>query len=147
MSYAPNQLNNITNNTIISSSKQWRKPDLLARSAAREIDLQQKLKISSSQSSSQSSQPAAGLKEKENGVSNSQNKNELKRSTSTTSLSSSQGTTETTNKKKQFATFKFYLDNLDASDQAKIERGIKLLGAVSVLICLSIFIAIIIKHF
>lgn len=150
MSYASsNQLNNITNNNIISNSKQWRKPDLLARSATRELELQQKLKASTSSSANsqpssqqqqqQSSQTPLGASLKENGASSSsQSKTELKRTLSTTSnTSSSQGTaaagaaSETTNKKKKFASFKFYLDTLDPNDQAKIERGIKLLGAVS----------------
>ncbi|KAI9477896.1 MAG: hypothetical protein EXX96DRAFT_568621 [Benjaminiella poitrasii] len=37
--------------------------------------------------------------------------------------------TEIMNRKKLFATFTFYLDNLESSIEQKIERGIKLLGA------------------
>lgn len=111
MSYAKNQLSNITNNTLIgSSAKQWRKTDgLQARSAARELELQQKLKLQ------------AGLKDKENN-----NEHSTKYPT-TVNLSDS----ELSAKKKEFTHCVFYLDNLEASAKASLERAIVLLGAVS----------------
>lgn len=114
---ATNQLTNITNNNLISSSKQWRKPDnQFARTAARELELQQKLKHSSS-----TSQP--GLKDKENG-----NINEAKKVSATIPFTDA----EITAKRKEFIKCRFYLDNLESNVQASIERAIKLLGAVRV---------------
>lgn len=111
MSYTKNQLANITNtNLIASNAKQWRRPDgLQARSAARELELQQKLKLQ------------AGLKDQEN------NNEHLTKFTSTVNLSDS----ELSAKKKEFTRCVFYLDNLEASAKASLERAIVLLGAVS----------------
>lgn len=111
MSYTKNQLANITNtNLIASSAKQWRRPDgLQARSAARELELQQKLKLQ------------AGLKDQEN------NNEHSTKFTSTVNLSDS----ELSAKKKEFTRCVFYLDNLEASAKASLERAIVLLGAVS----------------
>ncbi|KAG2204820.1 hypothetical protein INT47_004095, partial [Mucor saturninus] len=103
---------NISNNTLIgSSAKQWRKTDgLQARSAARELELQQKLKLQ------------AGLKDKEN---NNNNNEHAAKYTTTVNLSDS----ELSAKKKEFTHCVFYLDNLEASAKASLERAIVLLGA------------------
>lgn len=117
---ATNQLTNITNNNLISSSKQWRKPDSqFARTAARELELQQKLKHSSTSSNSMNTNQS-GLKDKENG-----NINDTKKVSAMTYFTEA----ELAAKRKEFIKCRFYLDNLEGNVQASIERGIKLLGA------------------
>ncbi|GAA5817069.1 hypothetical protein MFLAVUS_010606 [Mucor flavus] len=110
MSFGKNQLTNISNNSLISNSnKIWRKNDgQHARSAARELELQQKLKLQ------------AGLKDKENA-----SEDINKHLTTTVHLSD----TELSAKKKEFTQCVFYLDSLEPNATASIERAIVLLGA------------------
>ena len=101
-----NQLNNITNS--LSTSKPWRKTENQpSRTSLREAELQQKLKQST-------------LRDKEN-VHTSENKK----------LDIQLTEAEVVERKKIFAKCNFYLDNIEGSALASIERGIKILGAVS----------------
>lgn len=121
MSFGKNQLTNISNNSLISNSnKIWRKNDgQHARSAARELELQQKLKLQ------------AGLKDKENA-----SEDINKHLTTTVHLSD----TELSAKKKEFTQCVFYLDSLEPNATASIERAIVLLGAVSYFIFVAFFL-------
>lgn len=114
MSFGKNQLSNITNNNLISNAnKIFRKNDgQHARSAARELELQQKLKLQ------------AGLKEKENSNNTTEDTQKLLTQVHLTDA-------ELSAKKKEFTQCVFFLDNLEATAKASIERAIVLLGAVS----------------
>lgn len=102
-------LNNNTN-TVRKTQHNYTKPDILSarQNNSREQELQQKLK-----QTSLTSNPTSVKNVNNDGFPDIP-------------------PTELAARKKKFASFKFFLDNLDPTVSKRIERGIRLMGAVSI---------------